>query len=110
MLEDKEFTNKLELTSGWVHITRFDYERTAEIIENSIGIIREDVYLGFAGTYSESCVKKYLLSLCKDKIIPEVKRDYLINLDIKSINNKFGKGKLIYELTENPYVSLLFEN
>ena len=70
ILEDYEAIGKEDLTRNWVHIPRFNYERAAAVIERTLGIPREQTYLGFAGTYAESCVRTFLWALCEEKIIP----------------------------------------
>lgn len=110
LLGDYEATNKDDLTQKWIHIPRFNYDTSAKIIERTLGVPREETFLGFGGTYSESCVRKFLWALCDEKVIPEVQSDCPIKpLTENPIDRQFAKGKLLYELTENRYTSLFFD-
>ena len=88
----------------WIPIDRFDDESDAVTIERYLGKPREEIYLGFGGALSESCVKTKLLALCSEVEIPDVQRDTEIQWNIDKIGLPFGRGLLLYEFTENKYV------
>src|SRR3989338_8133856 len=75
LLEDYEAIRKDDLTKRLVHIPRESYERTADVIERTLHIPRSQTSLGFAGTYAESCVRKFLWALCEERVIPDVQID-----------------------------------
>ena len=111
LLEDNQAISKDELTADWTHIPRGDYQRAATTIEKKVGILREQTTLGFAGTYAESCVRKFLWALCEERIIPNVPIDCpIIPLTEKPIPRQFKRGKLLYELTDNRYASLFLDS
>ena len=110
-LTDQQALNKDDLTENWIHIPRFDYQGTAEVIERTLELPRDQILLGFAGTYAESCVRKFLWALCNEKVIPEVPVDELTTRATeKPIDQQFKKGKLLYELTENKHASFFRGN
>lgn len=110
-LDDRERIARYELAQSWVWIPRFDYEASARIIERTIQKPRNEIYLGFGGTYAESCVRKFLWALCEERIIPDVPLDCpIVPLAEKPIAQQFKKGRLIYELTENRYASVLYNS
>lgn len=110
LLGDYGAISKDDLTKNWVHIPRFSYENSADATERTLGIPRNQTSLGFAGTYAESCVRKFLWALCEERVIPDVQIDCRITpLTEKQIAGLFKRGKLIYELTDNRYASLFFD-
>lgn len=110
IIRDSDYINMLDLTKEWSNIKEFKYEKIAEKIDSSVKKPRDEITLGFLGTFSISCVRRHLYAMCDEKIESLDFKKRWVNMGNDSISKKFKKGILLYELTEDVDKSIFTNN